>query len=189
VRRPQKTFVVEVKRARKGAVAKILGAETHKIEADPSPGKSNEPLAPELEAPPAEAAPPRRILEAITPPPAPEISDPAPELSHPTPVVTKPTPRRPRGRPPKSAGATSLPTIAAASPAVAKAPRPEAKNRPLAAPRKRLAAAEVVPALPARLPTSAPGPTPHVTHGDRVEAATSLPRGERWKRRLPKVLW
>ena len=29
----------------------------------------------------------------------------------------------------------------------------------------------------------------HVNHADRVEEATALPRGERWKRRLPKVLW
>jgi L-fucose isomerase-like protein len=29
----------------------------------------------------------------------------------------------------------------------------------------------------------------HLTHDDRVEAATILPRGERWKRRLPRVLW
>ena len=29
----------------------------------------------------------------------------------------------------------------------------------------------------------------HVSHFARAEAATNLPRGERWKRRVPKVLW
>ncbi len=37
--------------------------------------------------------------------------------------------------------------------------------------------------------TQARAASGRITHGDRVEAATSLPRGERWKRRVPKVLW
>jgi len=180
VRRPHKTFTVEVKRARKGAVVKVLGAASPKIEAGPTQDAPQERLTP----PVADVPPPRRILEAIEP----AVSlDPVSELSQPEPVVATLTPRRPRGRPPKSASVASVPAT--------KEPRVVAKARAAApTPRKPAAtppaiALEVAPAFAPRPVSSAPGPTPHVTHGDRIEAANSLPRGERWKRRLPKVLW
>lgn len=180
MRRPHKTFTVEVKRARKGAVVKVLGAASPKIEAGPTQDAPQERLTP----PVADVPPPRRILEAIEP----AVSlDPVSELSQPEPVVATLTPRRPRGRPPKSASVASVPAT--------KEPRVVAKARAAApTPRKPAAtppaiALEVAPAFAPRPVSSAPGPTPHVTHGDRIEAANSLPRGERWKRRLPKVLW
>ncbi len=79
MRRPHKTFTVEVKRARKGAVVKVLGAASHKIEASPTQDAPQQRLTP----PVADAPPPRRILEAIEPAvsldPVSEISQPEPQ--------------------------------------------------------------------------------------------------------------
>ena len=103
MRRPHKTFTVEVKRARKGAVVKVLGAASHKIEAGPTQDAPQARLTP----PVADAPPPRRILESIEP----AVSlDPVSEISQPETVVATLTPRRPRGRPPKSASVASAPT-------------------------------------------------------------------------------
>lgn len=177
MRRPQKTFTVEVKRGRKNAPTKILGGETPKIDAAAArePFKPNPPpAAVVLESQPA---PPRRILEAIEPPP-PSLFATAPDAATIDSVVATTTIRR-RGRPPKPANSVGEGETSRVEAAVKAKPR----SRPLQKV-PPVEGAVVVAAAPAKVAQQA-----RVSHGDRAEAAGNLPRGERWKRRLPKVLW
>jgi hypothetical protein len=82
------------------------------------------------------------------------------------------------------------------------APAARSKNRPPAAVkakavpvRSRKVAPRAEPPvvkelLPVVLRPATPEPiAPRAAHANRVEAASDLPRGQRWKRRLPKSLW
>jgi hypothetical protein len=186
VRRPQKPFTVEVKKVRKGGFARFLGAGPQWSESDLAEDAPKDQPSPQAAPPRAEPAPPRRILEAIEPV---SESAPAPEGS-PEPVGEIETKPRRRGRPPK------VVAIAAdEQPAVAP------KVRAARAPRKKSHAIEISPEIelvrpvvatppaPVFAPASTPEPSVRVAQANRAEAAGSLPRGERWKRRLPKVLW
>jgi hypothetical protein len=164
------------------------------------------------------APPPRRILEAIEPlsgsSPADEAAAGADNSLEPV-GETEAKPRR-RGRPPKAAPIADGDETAAvvrkvrAAPAPSKkpsAPAPREKSRapaPSKKPRaptanKKSRATEsgqieialpiAAPPVPVSAPASAPEPTARVAQSHRAEAANGLPRGERWKRRLPKVLW
>jgi hypothetical protein len=185
VRRPLKPFSVEVKRGRNGA-ASGAPAFLSKLERHAAPAVEKRPATP----PPEPAKPQRRILEAIVIEPDPE---PAAAEAPVTLAALFAEPVKPRrGRPPK----------------VARAPKPAerpilvARNESPAItyPRREVAAV----AEPAARAKHAPGGQSarggnrapaefsthgHVDHAERVEEATGLPRGERWKRRLPKVLW
>jgi hypothetical protein len=204
VARSQKPFVVEVKRGRRGAAAAPLTVvpkspeAAHKVAAEPAP-------------PPEPPKPPRRILDAIEPEPV------VPEAAEAAPFAADPVKRR-RGRPPKLPGAPPTPrkqrlavTRREETPVITRARRDypfvaaekAAPSREKAAPSRESKAAprpqgqshansSAHVAAPSLSPSAvAPGHATHghLSHGDRVEAATGLPRGERWKRRLPKVLW
>ncbi len=181
VGRPQKPFVVEVKRGRRGGVATLPTAM-------PKPSEPAEAAAERRITPPREPPKPhRRILDAIEPEPAP-VSQLASEPVEP--VAADPLKRK-RGRPPKAAGA---PAQATKRPAVAR--REQAPVVPVA--RRDFLPVPIVHVAPSpegktpvRIDSHANGHMTHghMTHGDRMEAATALPRGERWKRRLPRVLW
>jgi hypothetical protein len=151
-------------------------------------------------APPEPAKPQRRILEAIVtePAPAPEAVTEAPVTRNSL-LAESVKPRR--GRPPKAAFVEEP---------VSERPKLEARKdsatiytftrrevvavakpvAPVAATPRKSKHAVVAQDAPAEhsapVELSAHG---HVNHAERVEKATSLPRGERWKRRLPKVLW
>lgn len=190
MRRPQKPFTVEVKRVRKGAFAKQLGVETPKTEVPALKEASKPPLAAAGLQP--DSGPTRRILEAIEPPPA-----------SPMDVVANATPRRPRGRPPKTVQNVPPKATKVVAGAKTRAARSEADVNAGPTPRRIVSPAEVSvvyltpPLAPARengASTGASlgastGASAGVSHGGRAEAASNLPRGERWKRRLPKVLW
>jgi hypothetical protein len=214
VRRPQKPFTVEVKKVRKGGFARFLGAGPQWNESDlveEAPKEQPAP-APSRAAPPrAEPAPPpRRILEAIEPlsgsSPADEAAVGADNSLEPV-GETEAKPRR-RGRPPKAAPIADGDETAAvvrkvrAAPAPSKKPRAPAPSKKPRAPtaNKKSRATEsglqieialpiAAPPAPVSAPASAPEPTARVAQSHRAEAANGLPRGERWKRRLPKVLW
>jgi hypothetical protein len=186
VRRPQKPFAVEVKRGRKGAVSGQSASMTKQPEtvavapAEPRPAK----------LPPEPPKPQRRILEAIESAPAPHaVTEPAVA----SPPVADPLKRR-RGRPPKAVRQLE-PEIERASIARNEASRTVARARREVFRVVESAAVHVAPSPETKkiavASHAAHGHAAHghVTHSDRVEAATSLPRGERWKRRLPKVLW
>lgn len=178
LRRPLKPFAVEVRRGKKNAAQ---GASAFPLKAPP-PAPTV--AAPILATPvKAEAAkPPRRILEAIEPTPAPEpvLAEPAAEIWA--------EPSAPDASSPK----TSLPKAAALKPRRIR----EANVVRIAAPERRRPvdvfvepvaerAAEIVVPVFAR-----PSEKKKTTfHAARVEESASLKRGERWKRRLPKVLW
>ncbi|MDI9849197.1 hypothetical protein QM467_14155 [Rhodoblastus sp. 17X3] len=188
MRRPQKPFTVEVKKVRKGGFARFLGAGRQWSESDlAEEARKNQPAPPQSVPPRAEPAPPRRILEAIVP--ASESgavdepgSDASAEASPEVAGETETKPRR-RGRPPKvvivAEGAEP-----AAAPKVRAVPAPRKKSPAI----KSRPAIELVPPVVAA-PVSAPEPNARVAQSGRTEAASSLPRGERWKRRLPRVLW
>lgn len=196
MRRPQKPFTVEVKKVRKGGFARLLGVGPQWSDSDRAEDAPKEQPAPPQPAPPrAEPAPPRRILEAIEPASDRAAADEAgldaaaPETS-PAAGDTETKPRR-RGRPPK------VVTVAggaepAAAPKVRAVPAPRKKS-PANKSRLEIELAPPIaaPADPAPVfaPALAPEPTGRVAQNNRAEAASSLPRGERWKRRLPKVLW
>ncbi|WP_294537994.1 hypothetical protein [uncultured Rhodoblastus sp.] len=195
--RSQKPFVVEVKRGRRGASAASLTVVPKSPEAAPK-------TVAEPARPPEPPKPKRRILDAI------ELEPVVLEAAEAERVAPDPVKRR-RGRPPKLPGAPPSPRKQ--RPAVVR--REEA---PVVAPARReylsIAADRAAPSRESKTArrlqgqslakNSAPAPMPfasppivaqgqathgHLSHGDRVEAATGLPRGERWKRRLPKVLW
>jgi hypothetical protein len=201
VRRPQKPFTVEVKKVRKGGFARILGAGPQWNESDlAEQAPKEQPAPPQAAAPRAALAPARRILEAIEPvsesAPANE-ADAAPEISPGLAGETEIKPRR-RGRPPKIAiVAKDAEPPAAPKPRAVPAPRKKSpaiiKKSPAI---KRRPEVELVPPITAPAvaalvlaPAPAPAPIARVAQANRAEAASSLPRGERWKRRLPKVLW
>ena len=189
MRRTLKPFSVEVKRGRNGA-ASAAPIFFSKLERHPAPVEKRPAMAP-----PEPAKPQRRILEAIVTEPAPA---PAPAAVTEAPVTRNSLfaesvkPRR--GRPPKAVGVQA---------AVAERPKLVARNESAVhtyTRREIVAVAEPVVYISA-VPRKAVGgrreqvgapafsAQGHVNHAERVEEATSLPRGERWKRRLPKVLW
>jgi hypothetical protein len=188
VRRTLKPFSVEVKRGRNSA-ASAAPVFFSKLERHPAPVEKRPAMAP-----PEPAKPQRRILEAIVtePAPAPAAVTEAP-VTHDSLLIESVKPRR--GRPPK---------VALVEEPVAERPKVEARKdtatiytfarREVVAVAKPIAPVAATPrkskhafvAQDAPVELSAHG---HVNHAERVEKATSLPRGERWKRRLPKVLW
>jgi hypothetical protein len=189
VRRPQKPFTVEVKRARKGAVGKFLGPDLFKLDADPpdpAPQRQLRSLEPAVSP---QKAPPRRILEAIESSEPSAMSEPPAETLQRESIVANATGRRPRGRPPKKAVSSSAP----ATVPVAKPQGAAKKARAASAPRKRSAPVEgasiFIPPPPPPPPPASQVPAGRVFHGERSDEASALPRGARWKRRLPKVLW
>lgn len=198
VGRPQKPFTVEVKRGRRGASSARLATAPKplkSLDAKPAALPERKPAPP----PPPVSTPPRRILDAIEPV-IQQVPVEAVETLEAVEVLETAAPKRRRGRPPK---AGRVPQDEA--PASARASRKTTRRPEAAAVPVRAMPAPVLEPPPAReanqaavhangriiLANVAPGQTTHgrVTHGDRVEAATSLPRGERWKRRVPKVLW
>jgi hypothetical protein len=194
VRRPQKPFSVEVKRGRNGA-ASAAPAFFSKLVRHAVPAVEKRPATPS----PEPAKPQRRILEAIEMEPAPAPAAEEAPVSRASLFAESVRPRR--GRPPKAARVeepeaerpklvarndsatiytfTRREVVAVAEPVV-----------PVAATASKTKRAVVAQSAPignsASVELSAHG---HVNHAERVEEATSLPRGERWKRRLPKVLW
>jgi hypothetical protein len=188
VGRPQKPFVVEVKRGRRGAVSGLPTAMLKLPEPAPEAAAERRP------APPREPPKPqRRILDAIEPAPAPVVLEPGLE---PVEAVASDPLKRRRGRPPKAAG---VPAQASKRPAAERR-----EQKPVVAVARReflpVPVAHAAPTGEAKIIVRANGHVAghvtqghmthgHVTHVERVEAATALPRGERWKRRLPKVLW
>ncbi|WP_374547384.1 hypothetical protein [Rhodoblastus sp.] len=202
MRRSPKSFVVEVKRARKGVAAKASGFSPAAALSDPEAvdGRqtinAQEPAAqPETRAP----APVRRILESIAPPVVPAEAALASERPQADPIVAKATPR---GRKPKAAaksGAVSESPRAAAKPRaksemrakpetrvkaetrVKSEPRvtskPRAKSKPRIASEAPLFVPEPVP-----FPRVVPAPALQVSHS-HVSAshvsASRLPHGDR----------
>ena len=185
MRRPQKPFSVEVKRGRKGAAS---GAPTFISKPEPHVVPTAEKR--QATPPPEPAKPQRRILEAIEPERAAAPAAAEAPVTRASLFAESVKPRR--GRPPK---------VALVPAPVAERPKVAARNEPSAVysyvRREVFAVVEPVVhagATPHKAKHAAAlvGQTEHVghvTHAARVEAATSLPRGERWKRRLPKVLW
>jgi hypothetical protein len=186
VRRTLKPFSVEVKRGRNGA-ASAAPVFFSKLERQPAPVEKRPAMAP-----PEPAKPQRRILEAIVTEPEPESATVAEApVTHDSLLTESVKPRR--GRPPK---------VALVEEPVSERPKVVARKDTATiysfARREVVAVAKPVVAVAPRKPKhaiveqdapvelSAHG---HVNHAERVEKATSLPRGERWKRRLPKVLW
>jgi hypothetical protein len=172
---------VEVKRGRKG------GATTPAPVPAPTPARAAKTAASaaeqvfqEREPSLADAQqPPRRILDAIEPEPVAEIVEP---------VATAEAPRR-RGRPP-----LARPLAPRPSPARAASSRAENSAEAPVAPRvrrekRRVVKAAAAPVVVAPPPVVRIAPPPRAAVADRRECSEALPRGERWKRRLPKVLW
>src|SRR5208337_3816658 len=191
--RPSKPFVVEVKRGRRGAVSAFPS-----VLPKPAEAASSAPVERSPAPPPEPPKPQRRILDAIEPAPAPLLE---PVVA----VAVDPLKRR-RGRPPKAASVppardrerpaverrAEAPVVAVARREFLQIPDSLAAQAAPSRETKRVIRTHVQPDE-ARIPHDhlvhdhiTHG---HMTHGDRAEAATSLPRGERWKRRLPKVLW
>jgi hypothetical protein len=172
VRRPQKPFIVEVKRARSGAVAKVLGGVAHEKAAQA-------PIAPLPEPTPKPVVSPRRILETIEPQPFALTETPSSEPLWPEPPVEIATKEPAPRRSPKRS------RVAAADDQDAVTAR---KSRKSAPPRAEAPDATDAPPVVVRAAASEP-PLARVSQAARAEAASRLPRGERWKRRLPKNLW
>lgn len=209
MRRPMKPFSVEVKRGRNGAAS----AAPHffsKLERQPAPVEKR-PATPA----PEPAKPQRRILEAIVaePAPAPAAAE-EPAVARTSLFAESIKPRR--GRPPKEArDQTSAPerpklvasnksaavytyarreiVVVAEPPAAAYVAAPPRKKKPavvgFAAQNGRAIQNGLLGAQNKNGAAEEFSTHGHVNHAERVEEATSLPRGERWKRRLPKVLW
>jgi hypothetical protein len=207
--RSQKPFLVEVKRGRRGAVAAPLTVA-------PKPPEAALRAAAEASfAPPREPAkPPRRILDAIEPEPvvleeAPVLVDPLKRRRGRPPKIAgappSPKKQRPAVAPRGEASVVAVkrrehPPVASVKPEreTKIALRPQGQGRGKS--EGRVAPSQTIQgdatyasaiAASASQSSASHGHLTHghVTHGDRVEAATTLPRGERWKRRLPKVLW
>jgi hypothetical protein len=192
VRRPQKPFSVEVKRGRNGA-ASAAPAFFSKLVQHVIPVVEKRPAT----HPPEPAKPQRRILEAIEIEAAPAPAAEEAPIAGASMFAKSVKPRR--GRPPKVAEEpvaerpklvarndsatiytfTRREVVAVAEPVITVAP-PGSKTKYAVVAR----GAPIVNSAPAE-----PSAHGYVNHAERVEEATNLPRGERWKRRLPKVLW
>jgi hypothetical protein len=181
VRRSPKSFVVEVKRARKGVSSTVFGVSLHKNQADgvedvaSTSGVASAVPASPLQSPPLQASPQRRILEALVP------ESPAP--------AAEPVARRPR----RAAEVAEPPPVRSAKAPAARGKKPPQAVKP-PKPRKSLksVAMEALPAPVAVVAAPAVvllAPAPRPVLIGRAEEASRLPRGERWKRRLPKALW
>ena len=184
--RSQKPFVVEVKRGRKGAASGRSIVLPKSLEA--APGARAEARVRPPEPPKDAVKPPRRILDAIEPVPAPaQVLESAvleSAVLETAAVAVDPLKRR-RGRPAKTA---RVPAQESERPVVARkeeAPIARRVRREFVFKPENI----VVLAAPPRDVKIALRAHGHVTHVERAEVADSLPRGERWKRRLPKVLW
>jgi hypothetical protein len=196
--------VVEVKRGRRGGSAAPFAVVPK------APDAAVKTAAEASFAPPPEPPkPPRRILDAIEPEPvvrvAPEeqtvAADPLKRRRGRPPKVpgTPPSPRKPR---PAVAEREEAPVLAAARrefpPVAADRVAPPRQPKVIFRPQSpihgqgggRAAQPDLArPPVPVAQATLTFVPHGDQTHDGRVEAATSLPRGERWKRRLPRVLW
>jgi len=171
VRGPQKPFVVEVKRGRKNSDAQRSISWPQPKEPVFSAAAARRQVVPHTATPkePAQAAaqPQRRILEAIEPEPA--VNPTAARAAN----VDKPVRRR--GRPAKGPRPAAVSREETHASRVSEATGAKVEKAAVAAP--PLGAAKHV-GLPGR-----------VAPGGRGASETDLPRGQRWKRRLPKVLW
>ncbi len=174
MRKEQKSFTVEVKR-RPGAAQKKPRAFV-----PPQPQPASSPAAEALFRTPAPTAEqpgaPRRILPCLVTEAALDAAQ-AEALSDPERVP------RPRGRPRKQRDPEDIAPLA---------PRKRGRPRKLpAAPAERITIAEK-PARAAPVVLTPVLMTPATSTSERAaarRAATAdLPRGERWKRRLPKAL-
>lgn len=173
MRKPTKSFTVEVKRRPTSLSKKHLLVD--------APAPMPEPPAAAVlfssaEKAPAIAAEPRRILPCLVTDAAMDAAKAAAEIDD------APAPRL-RGRPRKQHDAAELAPLASRkrgrprkTPAEAKEPAPKPARPPVQPQRQvRLAPALVVVGASARA-------------SERRAAVDELPRGERWKRRLPKAL-
>jgi hypothetical protein len=208
VARSQKPFVVEVKRGRRGGVAAPFTVVPK------SPDSALKTLAEASFAPPPEPPkPPRRILDAIEPEPvvlaapeeAPVAADPLKRRRGRPPKVAgaPPSPRKQRpavaerDEAPILAARREFPPVAAGRVAPLRKPkvvfRPQIPNHGQGGGHVAQPPVTQSPVTVGHVTlgqaTRDSVPHGHLTHDGRVEAATGLPRGERWKRRLPKVLW
>ena len=175
MRKEQKSFTVEVKR-RPGVTPKKPRAFV-----PPQPEPASSPAAEALFRAPAPAAEPpgapRRILPCLVTEAALDAAQ-AEALADPDRVP------RPRGRPRKQRDPEDIAPLA---------PRKRGRPRKLpAAPAERLTIAEK-PARPAPVvfaPVAFAPPLAPISEraAARRAATAELPRGERWKRRLPKAL-
>jgi len=167
VRRPQKPFTVEVKRGRTGTNSKSTGAARPRIGIVIVEEAASR-LSHRAEAvQEREPAPKRRILEAILPASAPMLMEAESEGPKTDALVAEMTIRKPRGRSAKVAKGVALGDV----------PLPRASK--IAEP-----VADVV-----LFAAQRPAAEPRLSQNSRVGTAAGLRRGERWKRRLPKVLW
>lgn len=167
MRKEPKSFRVEVKRRPAFLGRKpLLAAET------PVPAPAEALFAPPSPAPAAVQEPERRILPCL-------VTEAAIDAARTEAIEEHPRAPRPRGRPRLNR---------AADDAVAAPPRKRGRPRKVVA----VASVEAVkPAASAPLPKKAvatPPATPSVRASERRAATAELPRGERWKRRLPKAL-
>lgn len=215
MRRPIKPFTVEVKRLRTRPGSE---EPTTKIELAPKDqGEQQKSASTKLFAPSAGIAPPRRILESLAPeePPAPVEQAVAEE--EPLRVERKPARRKvvAADKPAPDAEQTSIRVKKLLQNKSMKAPeaiRPEQAlvrrtRKPALVVRANAeedsdstesgvvavvapAVVEVAPA--AQASTGAPvqsGVAKAPKKPDRRDGSAPLPRSERWKRRLPKILW
>jgi hypothetical protein len=222
MRRPIKPFTVEVKRLRTSRP----GSETSPTKIEIASKDSGEPQklsAPQSFFPPADIAPPRRILESLAPEPHASAEEALAEEvlaeDDPSPVARKPGRRKAapieklvqesvRLRGP-SVQAKRAPVLVTKGQQKPDAPESEqasvrrvkrgtavlrrnlakdsdsSESQPASVPVARFAPvtqiSTVVPVLPAA-PKVAKKP-------ERRDESAPLPRSERWKRRLPKILW
>jgi hypothetical protein len=207
VRRSPKSFVVEVKRARKGVSSNVFGVSLHKNQADDVDDVvSTTGAASAVPAPPLQSPPQRRILEALVRESPARVAEPVAE------PVAKAAARRPRRaaeavEPPPSRIAKAPQARTAKAPQARTAKAPQARTAKAPAVRVKKSPEAVKPlkpgksvkfvtieALPAAVdvvdaPVAAIAPAQRPALTGRADEASRLPRGERWKRRLPKALW
>lgn len=172
MRKPTKSFTIEVKRRPTSLARKPGFAEMPAPIAEPAAAAA---IFARVEAAPAAAEAERRILPCLVTEAAMDAAKAAVEAE---PAIA---PRR-RGRPPKQRAADDLAPLA-----------PRKRGRPR---KNSIDASEPKPAVAPQAAAS-PRPAPRVVaapvgasarSGARREAVSELPRGERWKRRLPKAL-
>jgi hypothetical protein len=198
VRRPQKPFTVEVKRGGRksppGAKApgKLSRAPTAEDVFKAKPALANQPTKEESAAKADAKKPAGRILMSLLPEPAPE------------PVVADaPAPKR-RGRPPGSANVKKAygyrrRSLRDSGDAPSVTPVEIAPQAPQPAPGIRRAETGVSRSAALALRQDAPDDArrakktalkaARLNHEQRAEVVTHLARGDRWKRRLQKILW
>lgn len=173
MRKPTKSFTVEVKRRPTSLNKKPLLVDAPAPVPEPPAAAV---LFSSTEKAPAVAAEPRRILPCL-------VTDAAIDAAKAAAEIDEAPASRPRGRPRKQRNAEELAPLAPRkrgrprkTPVEAKEPAPKPVRAPVQPPRQvRPAPALVVVGASARA-------------SERRAAVDELPRGERWKRRLPKAL-